>query len=185
MKNLILYISLTLLANCLIAQEFIGVAASHKLITPAVKTTSSACPNGNEQTVSDNETFEKELVELINLERASVGAPPVKLVNELTYSSRFHSKDMADQDYFSHNSASGCTTFDRISAFYTYLSAGENIASGFSNPETVHQGFINSPPHYSTMINASYNEVGVGYSYNTQASGQTRWVENFGSRQGI
>ena len=39
---------------------------------------------------------------------------------------------------------------------------GENIAAGYSTPEQVVQGFMNSPEHRANILNPNYHDIGVG-----------------------
>jgi len=94
---------------------------------------------------------------------------------------------MANNDYFSHTSLDGRTLSDRISqaGYLNWTVAGENIAAGFSTPESVMEGWLNSPPHRSNILGSLFNEIGVGYAYDANdAFGPYYhyWVQNFGAR---
>jgi len=114
---------------------------------------------------------ETDFLQLVNAERASLGKSPLYLNQGLTSAAYLHSKDMAENSYFSHTSLDGRTFVQRIqNAGYTgYSSIGENLAyhSGAENAQYVFSIWKNSPGHYANMIGA-FNEMGLGvYSKNS------------------
>ena len=77
---------------------------------------------------------------------------------------RYKSQDMADNRYFSHTSPTYGSPFQMIKAFgLSYRTAGENIAMGYSTPQAVVDGWMNSSGHRANILNASYTQIGVGY----------------------
>ena len=48
-------------------------------------------------------------------------------------------------------------------AGYSYSLAAENIAAGYSTPQAVVQGWMNSPGHRDNILNCALQEIGVGY----------------------
>jgi uncharacterized protein YkwD len=132
-----------------------------------------------------NADYEQRVVELVNLERANVGLPPLKLNEDLGYSARYHAKDMQDENYFNHDSYDGstlvCNWGQRISLFYSnWWALGENIAVGYDTPESVmsEEGWMGSAGHKSNILNTNYREIGVGYYH-------SYWVQDFGARNGV
>jgi uncharacterized protein YkwD len=73
-----------------------------------------------------------------------------------------HSQDMAQNNYFEHNSQNG-TTFDKriTSAGYNWSAAGENIAAGYRTVNDVMQGWLKSEGHCQNIMSPSFKEVGV------------------------
>ena len=107
---------------------------------------------------------------------------PVTMNQYLREAARNHSQDMADQDYFTHDSLDGRTPWDRIAATaYQGSPVGENIAAGNSTAQATFTQWLNSPGHCRNMMNGNANEMGVGY-----ATGPGRftdyWTQNFGRR---
>jgi uncharacterized protein YkwD len=91
-----------------------------------------------------------------------------------------HSQDMADHNYFSHDSRNGSSPFQRMKrAGYNYSSAGENIAAGFRSPASVVKAWLASPGHCKNLMNRSYDEIGVGYA--TGGIYGTYWTQDFGN----
>ncbi len=115
----------------------------------------------NSSSVSE---YEKRVVELVNEIRAENGLSKLTLNTELSAVARLKSQDMKDKHYFSHTSPTYGSPFDMMKQFgISYRTAGENIAYGYSTPEAVVDGWMNSPGHRANILNSSYKEIGVGY----------------------
>lgn len=128
--------------------------------------------------------FERKAIELTNLRRVENGCPALTTVPELIAAARGHSADMADQNYFSHNSLDGKQPWDRMQeAGYTdFLSAGENIAAGYITPEAVVEAWLNSPGHRKNMLNCNFNEIGIGYVLDADSTFKHYWTQDLGQR---
>ena len=118
-------------------------------------------------------SFEAEVVRLVNDIRVENGLQPLKANWELSRVARYKSQDMLDKGYFSHTSPTYGSPFQMIKAFgLSYRTAGENIAMGYSSPQAVVNGWMNSSGHRANILNPSYTQIGVGYvaqgSYWTQ-----------------
>lgn len=117
--------------------------------------------NGESSSVSE---YEMRVAELVNEQRSKHGLSPLKLSEELSAVARAKSQDMRDNGYFSHNSPTYGSPFDMLKSFgISYKAAGENIAHGYSTPEAVVNGWMNSPGHRANILNADFTELGVGY----------------------
>ena len=83
---------------------------------------------------------------------------------DLNDAGRFHSKDMYENDWFEHSSSDGTSFAERVSRFYNESGhLGENIAMGYPDGEAaVMQGWMCSAGHRANIMNADYNELGVG-----------------------
>lgn len=122
---------------------------------------------------SSVQSYEQEVAQLVNVERAKAGLAPLTLNWELSRVARYKSQDMKDNRYFAHNSPTYGTPFQMIRSFgLSYRTAGENIAMGYATPAAVMNGWMNSSGHRANILNASYTQIGVGYvaegSYWTQ-----------------
>ena len=114
-----------------------------------------------DKTVTD---YEKEVVTLVNIERAKKGLSPLIYDWELSRVARYKSQDMKDNNYFSHTSPTYGSPFQMMKSFgITYRTAGENIAKGYKTPEAVVQGWMNSSGHRANILNSFYTRIGVGY----------------------
>jgi uncharacterized protein YkwD len=70
-----------------------------------------------------------------------------------------HSKDMGDNNFFSHTGSNGLRIGSRATATgYSWSMVGENIAAGFYTVGSVMQGWLASPSHCSTIMNPTYKE---------------------------
>lgn len=109
-------------------------------------------------------TYEKQVTDLVNKERAKRGLNPLTYDWELSRVARYKSQDMKDNNYFSHTSPTYGTPFQMMKSFgITYKTAGENIARGYNTPESVVNGWMNSSGHRANILNSTYTRIGVGY----------------------
>ena len=109
-------------------------------------------------------SYEAEVIRLVNEIRRENGLNPLTANWELSRVARYKSQDMADNRYFSHTSPTYGSPFQMIKAFgLSYRTAGENIAMGYSTPQAVVDGWMNSSGHRANILNASYTQIGVGY----------------------
>ncbi|AIF42510.1 CAP domain-containing protein [Virgibacillus sp. SK37] len=108
--------------------------------------------------------FEQEVFELTNQERTKNGLAPLKVDVELSKVAREKSRDMAANNYFSHNSPTYGSPFDMMKQFgITYRAAGENIAKGQRTPEEVVNAWMNSEGHRANILSSKYTHIGIGY----------------------
>ena len=108
--------------------------------------------------------FEAEVIRLVNEIRQENGLKALKANWELSRVARYKSQDMLDHKYFSHTSPTYGSPFQMIQSFgLSYRTAGENIAKGYSTPQAVVNGWMNSSGHRANILNASYTQIGVGY----------------------
>jgi len=140
-----------------------------------------------------NSDYEQQVVELTNAERAKVNLPPLKRTHSLDLAARYHATDMGQDDYFNHDSydiVAGklqlvCSWSARISSYYSnYSSLSENIAAGYTSPQNVMAGWMNSSGHKANILRTSSWEIGVGY-YSGSGSYHSYWVQDFGRRNGV
>ena len=114
---------------------------------------------------SEEQISQAELVlKLVNQERSKAGVPALTLSQQLTDIANTKAKDMADNNYFSHQSPTYGSPFDmlkRCGVSFSY--AGENIAAGQKTPEEVMHSWMNSSGHRANILNANFTELGVGY----------------------
>jgi hypothetical protein len=132
-----------------------------------------------------NKAFIQEVVDRTNQFRAQNGLPPLTIDLDLNEAAQNHTEDMAFNDYFSHYGRDGSRPWDRAEdAGYESGTVGENIAVGYRTPAAVVDGWINSDGHRAAMLNARYNEIGVGYYYLENDTGQVNyksyWTQLFG-----
>ena len=111
--------------------------------------------------------YEKEVVRLVNIERANRGLAALEYDWQLSRVARYKSEDMQSNNYFSHTSPTYGSPFNMMKSFgIAYKTAGENIAKGYKTPEAVVKGWMNSPGHRANILNSSFTHIGVGYVEN-------------------
>lgn len=147
--------------------------------TPAATAKPTAAPTATVKPTlpsnADNLAYEEKVVQLVNEQREANGLKPLTLSSKLSDVARLKSQDMHDNKYFSHTSPTYGSPFDMMKSFgISYRTAGENIAMGYSTPEAVVNGWMNSPGHRANILNAAYTTIGVGYV----ASGHY-WTQHF------
>ena len=109
-------------------------------------------------------SYESEVIRLVNEVRRENGLKALTANWELSRVARYKSQDMLNKGYFSHTSPTYGTPFQMIKAFgLSFRTAGENIARGYSTPQAVVNGWLNSSGHRANILNASYTPIGVGY----------------------
>jgi len=113
---------------------------------------------------SDIMAIEQEkIIQLVNDLRASQNKNVLAVNTKLNISGQMKADDMAVGQYFSHTSPSGKNlAYFLKQAGYNYAVAGENLAMGFSDTEELFQAWVNSPTHYSNLVDTDFKEIGLG-----------------------
>ncbi len=74
-----------------------------------------------------------------------------------------HSKDMFENDYFSHDSPDFGTLTNRLeSNDISYKNAGENIAAEYMDGPAAIEGWLNSEAHQKDLLAENFTHLGVG-----------------------
>lgn len=124
---------------------------------------------------------EREVLDLVNIERAKAGCAPVRFNLALRNAAFLHSKEMADNNYFSHSGLNGSTFSDRAKAAgYTGFPAGENIATGYHSAQSVMKGWMESDGHRQNILNCNHTHVGIGQADNSNSKYKRYWTQIFG-----
>ena len=126
----------------------------------------------------DVQSFENEVIRLVNSERAKNGLPALKANWQVSRVARYKSQDMIDRNYFSHTSPTYGSPFRMLESFgITFSAAGENIAMGQRTPSEVMNAWMNSPGHRNNILSTSFTEIGVGLA--KSANGRYYWTQMF------
>ena len=81
----------------------------------------------------------------------------------LSHAAQAKAEDMVRQNYWSHVAPDGTTPWSYFQqSDYDYVSAGENLAYGFTTSEQVITAWMNSPEHRDNVL-GTYSEVGFGF----------------------
>lgn len=105
--------------------------------------------------------------------------PPVRELtwnNELEKAAFLHTKDMYDNNYFSHFGLNNSTPMQRSeSAGYDGSAVGEILAKDYTNVSSVMKAWLASESHCRTIMDSVFQELGSA-RYNNY------WVQEFGKR---
>ena len=165
-----------------------GVRHRWLLAVLAVVLLSTLALAGSGGAASTYDAEELEFLGLINDYREENGLRPVILSDNLAVAAERHSKDMAQYNFFAHNTAkssyypAGSEPWDRMEAEgYDYNTAkGENLAVGYETAEEAMQAWKESPSHNAAMLDGNYRVMGVA---RVNAPGSVHgwyWTTDFG-----
>lgn len=136
--------------------------------------------NNNTNNTNNNATnessymaaVESEIINIVNSERTKVGKKALSYKATMQSYGRQKSKDMAINNYFSHEDLSNRTEYDKMKANGVKINAwGENIAyMSNRSPEVLAREFMNnwmnSPGHKANILSGNFTGIGVGvYKY--------------------
>lgn len=119
-------------------------------------------------------SLERQMLELINAERASRGLQPVQLELRLNDAAEDHSQWMLDVDKFSHTGVGKSQPWDRMEdagfVFSGSWRATENIAwqsvrgaPGLADDvQNLHDSLMNSPGHKANILDPNVTVIGIG-----------------------
>lgn len=157
----------------------------------APATPAAAAASASTDTTCGLANFEADALRLVNQFRAA-GASCGARGNfapaaALTWNARLataaygHSRDMADNNYFSHDSLDGRKMADRINATgYTWSTIGENIAAGHDSVQRVVDGWMASDGHCANLMNPNFTEVALACARNDASTYRLYWTQEFG-----
>jgi uncharacterized protein YkwD len=161
--------------------------------------TGSAAGNATDVETCTGETIElnsdeKQMLDLHNQTRANNGLPPLCVHPDLTEAARFHSQEMLDKGYFSHDSRNGESIKARLERFgYTfaghpYWKYGENVSWGSGDLGAADNRFdewMDSAEHRANILDKNFSEVGIGARNGTfeAQDGAKMYTVDFGTRR--
>lgn len=120
-------------------------------------------------------TTGQQVLDLLNAERAKVGADPVVLDDALSRAAEAHSRDQASRGSMSHTGSDGSNAGQRVTrAGFVWRTWGENVAYGYTTAAAVMSGWMNSPGHRANNLNSAFTHVGVGLA--NSANGTPYWT---------
>ena len=127
-------------------------------------------------TDTENASFVRQVVNLVNQERAKAGLSPVTADTSIQTAAQVRAKEI--EKSFSHTRPDGSSFSTALTQQgVTYRGSGENIAWGQKTPEQVMNGWMNSDGHRANILNKNFTKIGVGYHQN--ASGTNYWTQLF------
>lgn len=154
-----------------------GTAGGAITQTPPASTVGPAVPRPGpteaaQAGVSHSDEIEREILALVNQERANARAKPLQLDNTLQTTARSHCDDMFVRGYFAHEDPDGFSPADRISETHRQLIGltGENIWMGTNvdlsdqkrTAAAIMNDWMQSPRHRESILNDKFTHIGVG-----------------------
>lgn len=115
------------------------------------------------------EGFEYQLFDLTNSTRVNHHLPILTWDEQVRETSRRHSLDMAENQYFGHTNLEGQSPFERMEEDnIQFKTAGENLAFGQISSIFAHEGLMNSLGHRENTLQEHYRYLGVGVAFNSE-----------------
>jgi uncharacterized protein YkwD len=136
----------------------------------------------------------KAIVCLLNLERQKVGVGSLDSNSKLQRAAQNHTDHMDGTGCFDHECPGEADLSRRLEGVDYLVGSlirwicGENIAWGsdkLGTPKAIVQAWMNSPPHRSTLLDRSFDDVGIGFAPGTPGDGNDRggiYTADFGLR---
>ncbi|MEM9486835.1 MAG: CAP domain-containing protein [Cyanobacteria bacterium P01_F01_bin.116] len=143
----------------------------------------------NSSCTTELTTIFDQLLAETNRIRRKQGLTNLRLSQKLGQAAQGHAEDMANNNYFAHNSPDGSSTIaSRITETdYSFSLAAENLAAGHDSAIEVVTDWFNSPGHKANLLNPDYTDVGFGLFFDdspgvgpNEANYSSYWAQNFG-----
>lgn len=113
------------------------------------------------QALSDNNIFN-----LSNNERSAGGLTAYTWNSKLASAAYNKAVHMCTNDYWAHTAPDGTSGWTFMAnAGYAYVTAGENLASGYTQDSALVSGWMQSSGHRVNVMSSTYYESGVGSYY--------------------
>ena len=145
--------------------------------SPSPKPTETPAPTPSPKPVANPEAMAQEVIRLTNIERAKVGKAPLQYHAKLQQAAMVRAQEIAIK--FSHDRPDGTDSSTALYENGVGCSDGENIARGYTSPEAVVQGWMNSNGHRWAILDPDSTHIGVGFYQNSY--GTYFWVQDFSS----
>jgi uncharacterized protein YkwD len=114
----------------------------------------------------------------LNAIRADHGLVPLRVNTRLAAAAEQHSREMADDGYFDHNSVDGTSFSARLARWYPVAgfrswSVAENMLwwSPSVEPSGAVAKWMRSPMHRANILNPDWRDIGVGVVHTASAGG--------------
>ncbi len=157
--------------------------------------------HGVENVPSSNLSKERGFFVILNKARRDSSMQPLMIDKDLTRAARYHSYDMATQNYFSHDTYDRnpltdsleyiCNAHDRTQKFVDHeterkiakISAccSENCCHDAITSMDVFNAYLNSPGHRENMFNPNHRLIGIGYINIPGSKKPHCWTMDFGN----
>ena len=129
---------------------------------------------------TSNYSYAYEVLDIVNQERKNQGLDPLKMDESLLDSAMIRAAETVI--YWDHIRPNATECF----SINPGKMNGENIAIGWGHgnatPESVMEGWMNSPGHRANILTESFNSIGVGHMV---VYGVNYWVQCFGEGEAV
>lgn len=123
----------------------------------------SAEPVKGEQLRIIEQSQEKQIFDVTNIIRKRHHLPQLIWDEDTAKVAYGHSKDMSEEDYFSHESPQFGTLGNRLAKrAISFELAGENIAAQYIDGLAAVEGWLNSEGHRKMLLEKKFTHIGVG-----------------------
>ena len=159
------------------ARILVGLLASAAFLVPAA----AATPARSSIALTP---LESGVLVDINAFRRAHHLAPLRLNAKLDAAAMQHTREMAADGYFAHESHDGARFWKRIQSFYgsspwRYWSVGENLL--WSSPDVsaakALQMWLASPEHRANLMNPRWREIGIAAVHEAAAPGIFRGMD--------
>jgi uncharacterized protein YkwD len=158
--------------------------ASLALIAPATAAAHSTgtCNNANAPVAQLSSAVAKSTVVcLVNQQRKAHHLPTLSVARRLDNSAQAWTNAMIATHNFNHFGP-GTSPSSRIqNAGYDWMAAGENIATGYTTPDSVVTAWMRSPEHCRNILDPNFTNVGTGIDNAAIAGSGATFTQDFGT----
>ena len=150
-----------------------ATTATTTTTTTTASTTTTTAPT---TTAAPSASFEKQVLNLVNAERAKEGVAPLSGSNTaLNAAASMRAEELTA--LFDHIRPNGRSCFTALDEYgVSYWTAGENIAIGQMSPAQVMNSWMNSTGHRENILNPNFSHIGIGC---VSFDGVYYWVQMF------
>lgn len=141
----------------------------------AVPVASSAPTAGKARSVT---ALNNSILRAVNRVRIQHNLAPLTASPQLAVAAADHSRSMAYEGYFTHESSDGSAFWQRIQHYYPasgfhYWAVGENLvwASPDLSAAQAVQMWMNSPPHRANLLSKRWHQIGLAAVHSSSAPG--------------
>jgi uncharacterized protein YkwD len=132
---------------------------------------------GNEDSFNPS-SLQSEMLAYINAERAKDNLSPFVLDEKLCQGAYLNSKDMAVNNYFSHNSPTYGSPFDMMKDLGIAYRLLAKTLPRTPVSKVAHQAFMNSSGHRANILNSGFKKLGLGFYQSGSYLYVTQWFTN-------
>ncbi|HLW67385.1 MAG TPA: CAP domain-containing protein, partial [Gemmataceae bacterium] len=172
----------------------VGGSANDVIFAGTGHTTITAPPgaqiyNGPPYQTATISAIGQQIVDLVNAQRQAAGLAPLTVNPQLVAAAQMQSTNMASMEpILGENGAMSheligvpepTLTSREEAVGYSFTAAGENIAYGYPDANSVMQAWMNSPGHRANILNSSFAQIGVAVAY--APGGIPYYTQEFGA----